>query len=47
MNRMIREGAPRAEAYKNARDIRAITYEYEKWPIEKLIEDALSLPLCT
>ncbi len=47
MNRMIREGAPRAEAYKKARDIRTLTHEYEKWPIEKLIEDALSLPLCT
>jgi adenylosuccinate lyase len=47
MNRMIKEGMPRAEAYKKARDIRAITYDYEKWPIEKLIEDALSLPLCT
>jgi Adenylosuccinate lyase (EC 4.3.2.2) len=47
MNRMIKEGMSRAEAYKKARDIRAITYEYEKWPVEKLIEEALSLPLCT
>jgi Adenylosuccinate lyase (EC 4.3.2.2) len=46
MNRLIREGMPRAEAYRKAREIRAVTFEYERWPVEKLIEDALSLRLC-
>ena len=46
MLNMIREGASRAEAYKKAREARALTYEYRRWPVEKLIEDALSLKLC-
>jgi len=46
MNRMIKEGLSRAEAYKRAREVRAITFDYQKWPIDKLIDDALSLPLC-
>ncbi|MEZ0318481.1 MAG: adenylosuccinate lyase [Pyrobaculum sp.] len=46
MNKMIREGLPRAEAYKKAREIRAITFEYQQWPVERLVEDALGLGLC-
>ncbi|MFN3805150.1 MAG: lyase family protein [Pyrobaculum sp.] len=46
MNKMVREGLSRAEAYAKAREVRAVTYEYQKWPIEKLIKDAISLELC-
>ncbi|AET33801.1 adenylosuccinate lyase [Pyrobaculum ferrireducens] len=46
MNKLIREGYSRAEAYKKAREIRALTYEYHKWPVEKLIEETLNLRLC-
>jgi len=46
MNRMIKEGASRAEAYKKAKEVKALTFEYQKWPVERLIEDALSLKLC-
>lgn len=46
MNRLVREGFSRAEAYRRAREIKEVTFEYERWPIEKLIEDALSLKLC-
>lgn len=46
MNRMVREGASRAEAYSKARGIRAVTDDYKRWPVEKLVEDALSLKLC-
>lgn len=46
MLRMIREGTSRAEAYKKAREVRAVVYDYQRWPVDKLIEDALSLRLC-
>ncbi|MEM3835452.1 adenylosuccinate lyase [Pyrobaculum sp.] len=46
MLRMIREGVSRSEAYKKAREIRAVVYDYQRWPVDKLIEDALSLKLC-
>lgn len=46
MNKMIREGTPRREAYKKARQIVAVSFDYQKWPIDKLIEEALSLRLC-
>ena len=46
MNKMIKEGASRAEAYKKAKEVKALTFEYQKWPVERLIEDALSLKLC-
>ncbi|MEZ0248368.1 MAG: adenylosuccinate lyase [Thermoproteus sp.] len=46
MNEMIRGGASRAEAYRKAKEIRAVTDDYRRWPVEKLIEDALGLGLC-
>lgn len=46
MLKMIREGASRAEAYRRARDARTVLYDYKRWPVEKLIEEALSLRLC-
>ncbi|MGB9706161.1 MAG: adenylosuccinate lyase, partial [Pyrobaculum sp.] len=42
MNKLIREGHSRAEAYRKAREVRTLTYEYHKWPVEKLIEEALN-----
>ncbi|ACB39104.1 adenylosuccinate lyase [Pyrobaculum neutrophilum] len=46
MIRMVREGMPRYEAYRRAKEVRDITYDFERWPVEKLIEEALSLELC-
>ncbi len=46
MLKMIREGASRAEAYKRARDVREIAYDYKRWPVDRLVENALSLGLC-
>lgn len=46
MNKMVRGGLSRAEAYVKAREVKAVTYEYQKWPVDKLIKDAISLELC-
>ncbi|MEM1598135.1 MAG: adenylosuccinate lyase [Pyrobaculum sp.] len=46
MNKMVREGLPRSEAYRKAREVKAVTFEYQQWPVERLIEDALGLGLC-
>lgn len=46
MNKLIREGYSRREAYAEARKIKAVTYDYQKWPVDKLIREALTLELC-
>jgi adenylosuccinate lyase len=46
MNRLIREGARRADAYRKARETKAVTFDYQKWPVRELIRDSLSLRLC-
>jgi adenylosuccinate lyase len=46
MNRLIREGARRADAYRKAREIKAVTFDYQKWPVRELTRDSLSLRLC-
>lgn len=46
MNKMVREGHSRVEAYERAKGIRTATFEYQKWPIDILIRDALALELC-
>ena len=46
MNRLIREGLSRREAYRKAREMTAPSFDYQKWPLSKLIDETLSLSIC-
>jgi len=46
MNKLIRSGLSRREAYELASKSQEADYSYRQWPIEELINGAFSLDLC-